>query len=69
MICPKDGSACVDDLCRGSGCMAMDGYPMLEMCRVCGGLIDHENPSIGTCSCDDGDDDFHDSEEWAGGAA
>lgn len=52
MLCPKDGSACPDDLCRGSGCMEMDGYPMLTVCAFCGGTIDDEIPDCSICTCD-----------------
>ena len=52
MRCPKDGSACCDDLCYGSGCMQMDGYAMLVECDVCGGMIDEEIPDCSTCNCD-----------------
>jgi len=55
MLCPKDGRNCMDDLCYGGGCLAMDGYPMLGVCDFCGGSIDEEIPDCGTCSC--GDDD------------
>ena len=55
MICPRDGSACPDDLCRGSGCMSMGGYEMLTLCDACGGLIDHEIGDLSTCTCDDQD--------------
>lgn len=58
MKCPKDGNGCTDDLCRGSGCMAMNNYPMLETCPRCGGTVDHENTSLGSCDCDD------EYEEW-----
>lgn len=54
-ICPKDGSACPDDLCHGSGCVQMGGYEMLQVCDFCGGTIDNEIPDFGTCSCDDDD--------------
>lgn len=53
MICPKDLRACPDDLCHGSGCMQMDGYPMLSVCPACKGLIDTENADLGSCTCDD----------------
>lgn len=57
MICPKDLKPCCDDLCYGGGCLAMGGYPMLERCQFCKGLIDRENPDYGTCTCDpDGDE-------------
>jgi hypothetical protein len=59
MICPKDGNGCTDDLCRGSGCMAMGGYPMLETCPRCSGTVDHENTSLGSCECGE-DDDYPD---------
>ena len=39
MLCPKDGQPCCDDLCCGSGCLRMNGYPMLVECDVCGGTV------------------------------
>jgi len=60
MICPKSGRGCCDDMCYGSGCLEMDGYPMLRICRSCGGTIDEEIPDCGTCSCDDDDDYLYD---------
>lgn len=55
-ICPKDLRPCCDDLCYSGGCIQMDGYPMLQQCHVCGGLVDEENPDLATCKCDWGDD-------------
>lgn len=52
-ICPKDGSGCCDDICHGSGCMAMGGYTMLEVCPVCKGTIDEQCYDLSTCTCDD----------------
>ena len=46
MYCPKDLKGCCDDLCYGSGCMQMDGAPMLNACADCG------KPVI----CEDGED-------------
>jgi len=53
LVCPKDCKQCWDDLCRGSGCMRMDGYPMLEKCSSCGGFIDDEIMECSTCTCED----------------
>jgi hypothetical protein len=36
--------------------MKMDGYPMLDVCVVCGGSVDEENQVFGTCTCDDDDE-------------
>jgi hypothetical protein len=58
MICPRDGGACCDDTCYGSGCLEMDGYPMLSICDICKGTIDDEIPECGTCSCDDDSLDY-----------
>ena len=55
MICPKTHTPCCDDLCHGSGCLMMDGYPMLEICYFCTGTIDEGDLDCGTCTCDDGD--------------
>lgn len=52
MYCPKDGKACMNDLCHGAGCLVMDGYAMLAVCDFCGGMIDEEIPDCGTCTCD-----------------
>lgn len=62
MICPYDMSGCPDDLCYGSGCMQMNGYPMLDVCFVCGGAIDEEG-DLSTCTCD-GDMDDHSDEDY-----
>lgn len=61
-ICPRTGHACPDDLCHGSGCMEMDGYPMLRVCDVCHGTIDEEIPDCGTCTCDDDGPEYEDYE-------
>lgn len=53
VICPRDWKACLDDLCHGSGCMQMDGYPMLSICPVCKGAVDEEISECGSCTCDD----------------
>ena len=53
LVCPKNGYACMDDICRGSGCIEMDGYQMLRQCDFCGGWIDAEIPECSTCTCDD----------------
>ena len=58
MLCPKDGTPCCDDLCHGSGCLAMGGYEMLSVCDFCGGTIDIEVPDCSTCKCEDEYDDF-----------
>lgn len=62
MLCPKTNKPCCDDLCHGSGCLEMDGYPMLKICDRCGGTIDEEIHDCGTCSCDD-DYDFNFNDE------
>lgn len=61
MKCPNSGEPCLDDVCRGSGCLELDGYPMLERCPNCGGDIDKEIPDCSTCTCDfDDNDEFED---------
>lgn len=57
MICPKTMKDCCDDLCHGSGCLEMEGYPMLSVCDGCGGLIDDEADIYTTCECDADDID------------
>lgn len=52
-LCPVDGKGCCDDLCYGGGCVRMDGYPMLQVCPICKGTIDEQDPLCGTCTCDD----------------
>ena len=37
MWCPKTMMPCCDDLCV-SGCLQLDGVPLLERCRECGQL-------------------------------
>lgn len=65
MRCPKDGSACCDDMCHGAGCLQMDGYAMLAECDVCGGLIDEEIPDCSTCTCGDDDGDgWYEYDDW-----
>lgn len=56
MICPSTMQPCCDDLCHGAGCLAMNGYPMLEECAFCGGTIDESIPDCSTCTCLDGDE-------------
>lgn len=62
MLCPQDGRPCCDDLCHGGGCIALDGYPMLETCQFCGGTVDTAIPECSTCSCDDLG--YGDPDEW-----
>jgi hypothetical protein len=53
-ICPKDLKPCIDDLCYGSGCLRLDGEPMLERCPGgCGALvpIDGSDPDD-ACECE-----------------
>jgi len=61
LLCPKTGGQCWDDLCRGSGCLDMDGYEMLERCPKCFGTIDNEIPDCSTCTCDY--DEYQDDED------
>lgn len=56
-FCPKDYTACPDDICHGAGCLKMNGHPMLEECDVCGGLINPEFPDSSDCTCDEEYDD------------
>lgn len=52
MLCPKDRRPCIDDLCRGGGCIELGGAELLEQCQICGGTIDPESPLDSTCSCE-----------------
>lgn len=56
MLCPRTLQHCIDDLCHGSGCLEMGGYPMLAECHACGGYIDEEYPEDSTCICGSDDD-------------
>ena len=61
-LCPHDNKPCCDDLCHGGGCMKMDGYPMLQVCDFCKGIIDDGIPECSTCTCEgDYDDDDYGS--------
>ncbi len=40
-ICPKDLKYCIDDCCRGAGCVQMQGEPMLHTCRKCGAIQEY----------------------------
>lgn len=61
-VCPKDYKPCCDDLCHGSGCLRDNGYPMLQECDVCHGIIDEGQPDCGTCACGS-DYDYDDETE------
>lgn len=57
-LCPKDFMGCCDDICRGSGCIEMDGQEMVYQCPECGEIEsfpfdcdDEENYCLGN---DDG---------------
>jgi hypothetical protein len=56
LFCPKDGTACPDDVCRGAGCLET-GTRMLERCDGCGVIYD---PDIENCDCDDDYTDYPD---------
>jgi len=58
MLCPLDNKGCCDDLCRGSGCLRMDGYPMLRICDVCGETIDEAIPECSSCTCGENDYEY-----------
>lgn len=64
-ICPADGHPCIDDICYGSGCLKMDGEPMLERCRGgCGALVAIDGSDSEDCDCEPADEDWED--EWPG---
>lgn len=53
MICPKDMKPCIDDLCYGGGCIAMDGAAMYYRCN-CGQLVSDDDHF--DCICEEYDD-------------
>jgi hypothetical protein len=65
VICPKDYTPCMDDLCYGGGCIEMGGESMLAQCKGCGLFCAEELLScMGTCpDCAMGDDEDRDWEE------
>lgn len=49
-ICRKDGRACPDDVCIGSGTCLRTGTAVLERCMSCGEVYD---PEYGVdCACE-----------------
>lgn len=55
-VCPVDMKPCIDDLCRGSGCL-LGGGDMWEVCDFC-----HQPFSLEAgieCDCPPGDDYDH----------
>ena len=50
MLCPKDMKPCIDDICYGGGCIAMDGAPMYYKCH-CGQYVSDDDHA--DCCCDD----------------
>lgn len=60
MLCPKDMQPCIDDLCRGSGCLKMTGIPMYERCWACGQLVAADGSDDCECDpdCDEHDDPY-----------
>ena len=56
MLCPHNLKPCMDDLCRGSGCMKYPGacVEMIPQCRVCRGpMSDDGEPVTGALICDE----------------
>lgn len=53
MYCPKDFKPCIDDLCRGGGCLEMGGAQMYEKCIGCGAFISDDDHDACTCEEDD----------------
>jgi hypothetical protein len=53
-VCPKDGKACIDDMCRGSGVCGITGAEMWDRCSSCHGVYSYE---LGVeCACEPSDD-------------
>ena len=56
-ICLATLKGCCDDICYGSGCLKLDGEPMLERCRGgCGALVAIDGSDSEDCECE--------PEEW-----
>jgi len=56
-ICPATLKGCCDDICYGSGCLKLDGEPMLERCHGgCGALVAIDGSDSEDCECE--------PEEW-----
>jgi hypothetical protein len=52
-VCPADFRPCIDDLCRGSGCMLLEGEPMLERCSGgCGAYVATDGSGSSDCQCE-----------------
>lgn len=62
-ICPATFQGCIDDLCYGSGCLAMPGEPMLERCRGCGAYVAADGSDNENCECDPTESDWDEEEE------
>ncbi len=59
-ICPKDGKACIDDICRGSGVCLATGLEMLERCNHCHQIYSDDVD----CDCEwRTEDDYADNED------
>ncbi len=56
-ICPKDLTACPDDLCRGGGTCLQTGDELWERCDVCGKVYSREWDIECACQPNDEDDD------------
>lgn len=56
MYCPKDLKPCIDDLCYGGGCIAMDGEPMVFKCPGCGQFVSDEDDEDCTCEPEESND-------------
>ena len=54
-LCPKDFLPCCDDLCRGGGCIAMDGAELYWSCSGCGAIVSDED--MDNCTCDPWEDE------------
>lgn len=59
-ICPKDGKACIDDVCRGSGVCGITGADMWDHCDRCHGVYSQEFDV--SCACDR-DDSYEDEDD------
>jgi hypothetical protein len=48
MLCPHTLKPCMDDICRGSGCMEYPGggIDMIPQCHLCGGPLHEDGEAL-----------------------
>jgi hypothetical protein len=60
-ICPKDFLPCCDDICRGGGCIRLQGMPMYTRCNGCNQPVAIDGSDDDMCTCPP---DWDDEPEW-----